>query len=196
MFTIRRLFFEKYLDECSDALLQLGHDRGLYPDVFDSSPTDDVVSLQTKQFALQHACARAWVDCGLEVRCVIGHSFGQLVALTVAGVLSLVDGLRFVYGRAVLMRDSWGPERGAMVALNADIEVIMRLLSSVKREDPSSRLEVSCYNDPNSHVLVGSVSEVNTLVDVIQRTTSIKYKVLDVTHGFHSRYCDTIMAKL
>lgn len=186
----------KYLDECNDALLQLGHERGLYPGLFDSTPTDDVVSLQTKQFALQYACARAWIDCGLEVQCVIGHSFGQLVALTVAGVLSLIDGLRFVYGRAVLMRDSWGSERGAMVALNADIGIVMRLLSSVKRADPSSRLEVSCYNGPSSHVLVGSVFEVNTLVDVIKRTTSIKYKVLDVTHGFHSRYCDTILAEL
>lgn len=51
--------FQKYLDECHDCLLQLGHDRGLYPDLFDSTPTDDVLSLQTKQFALQYASARA-----------------------------------------------------------------------------------------------------------------------------------------
>lgn len=188
--------FQKHLDECHDCLLQLGHDTGLYPELFDSTPTDDVVSLQTKQFALQYACARAWMECGLEVQCVIGHSFGQLVAMTVAGVLSLADGLRFVYGRAVLMRDIWGPERGAMIALNAGIGMTTKLLSSVKRADPSSHLEVACYNGPSSHVLAGSRSEVNSLVDVIKRTTSIKYKVLDVTHGFHSRYCDSILADL
>lgn len=188
--------FQKYLDECHDCLLQLRHNRGLYPDLFDSTPTDDVVSLQTKQFALQYACARAWMECGLEVQCVIGHSFGQLVAMTVAGVLSLADGLRFVYGRAVLIRDNWGPERGAMIALNADIGMTTKLMSSVKRADPSSHLEVACYNGPNSHVVVGSVPEVNSLVDVIKTTTSIKYKVLDVTHGFHSRYCDSILAEL
>lgn len=188
--------FQRYLDECHHCLLQLGHDAGLYPDLFDPAPTDDVVSLQTKQFALQYACARAWMECGLQVQCVIGHSFGQLVAMTIAGVLSLADGLRFVYGRAVLMRDNWGPERGAMIALNADIGMATRLLSSVKGAEPSSRLEVACYNGPNSHVLAGSRSEVNSLVDVIKRTTSIKYKVLDVTHAFHSRYCDSILAEL
>lgn len=190
------VLLQKYLDECNDALVQFGYERGLYPGLFDSTPTDDVVSLQTKQFALQYACARVWIDCGLEVQCVIGHSFGQLVALTVAGVLSLVDGLRFVYGRAVLMRDSWGPERGSMIAVNTDMGIITRLLSSVKRADPSSRLEVACYNGTSSHVLVGSVSEVNTLVDVIKRTASIRYKVLDVTHGFHSRFCDSIHVDL
>lgn len=189
-------FLKKYLDECHDCLLQLGNNTGLYPDLFGPTPTDDVVSLQTKQFALQYACARAWIECGLQVQCVIGHSFGQLVAMTVAGVLSLADGLRFVHGRAVLMRDNWGPERGAMVALDADIGMATRLLSSVKGAEPSSRLELACYNGPNSHVLAGSRSEVNLLVDVIKRTTSIKYKVLDVTHAFHSRYCDSILAEL
>lgn len=188
--------FRNHLDECHDCLLQLGHGRGLYPDLFDSTPTDDVVSLQTKQFALQYACARAWMECGLEVQCVIGHSFGQLVALTVAGVLSLADGLRIVHGRAVLMKDNWGPEKGAMIALNAEIGLTTKLLSSVKKADPSSHLELACYNGPSSHVLVGSRSEVNSLVDVVKKTTSIKYKVLDVTHGFHSRYCDSILAEL
>ncbi|KAG6362867.1 hypothetical protein INS49_007962 [Diaporthe citri] len=187
---------QKYLDQCNDALVQFGYEKGLYPGLFDSTPTDDIVSFQTKQFSLQYACARAWIDCGLDVQCVIGHLFGQLVALTVAGVLSLVDGLRFVYGRAVLMRDGWGPERGLMIALNADLGIITRLLSSVKRTDPSSRLEVACYNGPSSHVLVGSVSEVNTLIDVIKSTASIKYKVLDVTHGFHSRFCGSIHVDL
>ncbi|KAI7775244.1 polyketide synthase [Diaporthe eres] len=121
------VLLQKYLDECNDALVQFGYERGLYPGLFDSTPTDDVVSLQTKQFALQYACARVWIDCGLEVKCVIGHSFGQLVALTVA---------------------------------------------------------------------VGSVSEVNTLVHVIRSTASIKYKVLDVTHGLHSRLCDSIHVDL
>lgn len=185
----------KHLDECHDVLVQIGYDN-LYLGLFDSTPTDDVVSLQTKQFALQYACARAWIDCGLEVQCVVGHSFGQFVALTVAGVLSLFDGLKFVYGRAILMRDSWGPERGSMVALNCGIECVTRLMLSVKMADPSARLEVACYNSPGSHVLVGSVPEVNALVDVIKRTTKIKYKVLDVTHGFHSRFCDSIRADL
>ena len=94
----------KYLDECDEVIKSFGY-QGIYPDIFETKPSDDVVSLQTMQFAMQYACARSWIACGLKVDCILGHSFGQLVALTVAGILSLVDGLKLVHGRAVLMRD-------------------------------------------------------------------------------------------
>ena len=188
----------KYLDECDEVIKSFGY-KGIYPDIFERTPSDDVVSLQTTQFALQYACAQSWIACGLKVDCVLGHSFGHLVALTVAGTLSLVDGLKLVHGRAVLMRDKWGPERGSMVALEADRADAMDLISSVRNRHSSSSfgLEVACFNGPRSHVLVGSSAEINTaLVEVAKRTTTAKVKVLDVTHGFHSRFCDPILPDL
>ncbi|KAB5575475.1 hypothetical protein GE09DRAFT_1200074 [Coniochaeta sp. 2T2.1] len=184
-----------YLDKCNDILKGFGHE-GIYPAIFQTAEVDDVVLLQTMQFALHYACAQAWIASGLQVDSVLGHSFGQLVALAVAGVFSLEDGLKLVYGRAVLMRDRWGSERGSMVALDADRETTMDLVASIQKIDPDSKLEIACYNGPRSHVLVGSASEIDLVAKVIQNSTAAKFKTLNVTHGFHSRFCDAIIPEL
>jgi acyl transferase domain-containing protein/SAM-dependent methyltransferase/aryl carrier-like protein len=190
------VLLRRYLDECDGVLKSFGYERGLYPAIFDTSSQDDVVGLQCMQFALHYACAQSWIACGLQVDRIIGHSFGQLVALTVSGVLSLVDGLRLVYERAVLMRDRWGPERGSMIALEADASETRALIASVHHDDPTApELEIACFNGPKSHVLVGSDAAVETLVAILRRNRT-KYTVLNVSHGFHSRFCDPILPEL
>lgn len=184
----------KHLDECDKIVKGFGH-PGIFPGIFGTVPLDDVVLLQTAQFALHYACAQAWIECGLKVDRIIGHSFGQLVALTVSGVLSLEDGLRLTYGRAVLMQNKWGSERGSMIALSADLETTLGLIASVKKTIPASGLEIACYNGSKSHVLVGSTAEIDAVVELI-KSTATKYKVLNVTHGFHSRFCDPMMSDL
>ncbi|CAG7993876.1 unnamed protein product [Penicillium salamii] len=186
----------KYLDDCDDVLKGFVH-RGIYPDIFDEAPADDVVSIQTIQFAIQYACAKSWIACGLKVDCILGHSFGQLVALAISGVLSLFDGLKLVYGRAVLMRDKWGTERGSMLALEADRASTLEIISSThKMILPSgSGVEVACFNGPSSHVLVGSSVEIDVASQTAKRMNT-KCKILDVTHGFHSRFCDPILPDL
>ncbi|KAI1373505.1 hypothetical protein F4677DRAFT_462253 [Hypoxylon crocopeplum] len=185
----------KHLDECNQILRCFGH-QGVYPAIFDSTPIDDVVSLQTMQFSLHYACAQSWIGCGLKIDCIVGHSFGQLVALSVSGILSLADGLKLIYDRAVLMRDKWGSERGSMIALDADRRGTLGLISAVQKIEPLSGLEIACYNGPRSHVLVGSAAEIDMVVQVINRSSAVRYKVLDVTHGFHSRFCDPLLPDL
>ena len=188
----------KYLDECNEVVKGFGY-RGIYPEIFEAKPTNDVVLLQTMQFAMQYACARSWIACGLKVDCLLGHSFGQLVAFTVAGVLSLVDGLKLVHGRAVLIRDKWGPERGSMMTLEADYKDAISFISSVRNRNasPDFGLDVACFNGPRSHVLVGSSAEIDSaFAEVAKTIPKAKVKVLDVTHGFHSRFCDPIVPAL
>ncbi|RYP83761.1 hypothetical protein DL770_005339 [Monosporascus sp. CRB-9-2] len=102
-----------YLERCDQVLRDLGY-PAIIPVVFQPEPVADVVQLQCGTFAVQYACAMSWIDAGLEAKAVIGHSFGELTALAVAGVLSLEDGLKLVAGRASLMRHKWAPERGTM----------------------------------------------------------------------------------
>ncbi|KAF2964213.1 hypothetical protein GQX73_g9357 [Xylaria multiplex] len=185
----------KYLHECDEVVKGFGY-SGIFPGIFSTAPIDDIVLLQTSQFALHYACARSWIVCGLKVDRIVGHSFGQLVALTISGVLSLEDGLRLAYGRAVLMKEKWGAERGSMVALDADRRTTLSLIEAVKKMNPVSAIEIACFNGPRSHVLVGSVSEIRSVEEVIKTAMTIKYKVLNVTHGFHSRFCDPIIADL
>lgn len=53
-------------------------------------------------FAMQYAAAKSWLDSGLDtkVAAVVGHSFGEITALCISGVLSLEDTVKFVAGRA------------------------------------------------------------------------------------------------
>lgn len=185
--------FRFHLDQCDETLQSLGRPSLLYPGVFSSDPVSDIAALHAMVFSVQYASAKAWIDAGLAVDALVGHSLGQLTALCVSGALTLADGLRLVVGRAELMQAHWGPERGAMLAVEAPMDTIQRLLAD--QQDKDDTLEVACYNGPRSHVLVGSAAA----VDSFQRHLAdkgVRAKRLAVTHGFHSRLTDAVVPPL
>jgi acyl transferase domain-containing protein len=51
----------------------------------------------------------------------IGHSFGQLSALCIAGSIMLKNPFRFVTGGSQLMGDDWGPESGSMFSVECSV---------------------------------------------------------------------------
>lgn len=184
--------FRFHLDQCDETLRSLGNSSSLlYPGVFSSEPVPDIPALHAMVFSVQYASAKAWLDSGLVVDALIGHSLGQLTALCVSGALSLADGLRLVVGRAELMGAHWGSERGAMLAVEAAEDTIQRLLAG--RRDA---LEVACYNGPTSHVLVGSVAAVDALQRHLADEGVLRARRLAVTHGFHSRLADGVVPSL
>ncbi|KAK3938475.1 Methylphloroacetophenone synthase [Diplogelasinospora grovesii] len=174
-----------HLDRCDELLRFMGY-PSLYPAIFQSEPIEDTVTLHAGVFALQYATAKAWIECGLAVDAVVGHSLGQLTALSVSGVLSLEDGLRFVAGRASLMKTHWGKEAGAMIAVEADLETLSSLPQS---------LEIACYNGPTSHVLVGDKVSVDQFQGVLSQK-GLRFKRLDVTNGYHSRFTEPLIQPL
>ena len=187
--------FRSYIDTCDAITRSLGHE-GLYPDIFQDEPVKNIVSLHSMLFSLQYSCAQAWMDSGLQVDAIIGHSFGQLTALCVSGSLSLEDGLKLVLGRASLMRSHWGLEKGAMISLEADLEVVQRIISLVGTRDSDHKLEIACYNGPTSHVLVGAESAIKAFEEALPLMVAVKYKILNVTHGFHSELTDPLLPAL
>ncbi|KAI4716400.1 hypothetical protein E4T48_07381 [Aureobasidium sp. EXF-10727] len=108
--------FRLHLDDCNTACLSLGLE-GIFPAIFKRSTIDDVVELQCALFAMQYSCAKSWIDCGVQVAAIVGHSFGELVGLCVGGAYSLKDGLRLISGRAIIVRDFWEKDNGAMLAV-------------------------------------------------------------------------------
>ncbi|KAI9884810.1 MAG: Type I Iterative PKS [Watsoniomyces obsoletus] len=188
-----------HLDHCDTVLQSLGL-GGLYPDIFQTSPVEDVVKLHSMLFSLQYSCAQAWMDAGLKVDALAGHSFGQLTALSVSGTLSLKDGLKLVSGRASLMKEHWGPERGSMISLEADINTVLNLIHSIDTSGTGHSVEIACYNGPTSHVLVGTESSIQALQERLPNFASstgpIKFKKLNVTHGFHSVFTEPLLPGL
>lgn len=180
-----------HLDACDSTAQALGF-PSIYPGIFETQPVTDVVELHTMLFAIQYATAQCWIDSGLKVASVIGHSFGQLTALCASGMLSLQDGLKLASGRAVLMKKYWGPETGTMVAVPSGRETV----DSIRDSLPAPHdFEIACFNGPSFHVLVADKASAEAIVAKLSER-SIKHKKLDVPYGFHSRFTQPLLPHL
>ena len=191
--------FRGHLDQCN--AICLSHGLGsLYPDIFERSPVQDTIKLQTMLFATQYSCARAWIDSGVEVTTVVGHSFGELTALCIAGVYSLNDAVKLISGRARLVRDSWGTDKGSMLAVEADsVDVATLLTNANKAFGGGADVSIACYNGPRSFTLAGSAKAVQFTEDLVKSSptfSGIKLKKLNVTNAFHSALVDPLMGEL
>ena len=184
--------FRYHLEACNELLQQNGFSPCI-PAVFDNEAVGDIVALQSGIFAVQYACAMSWIDCGLQVEAVIGHSFGELTALAVSGTISLQDAIKLVATRAVLMQTKWGPHKGTMLLVAAATEVVQKLIAG-KRD-----VEIACHNAPTSHIIVGTESSISDVENVIKQESEyggIKCQRLDVTHGFHSQFTEPLLKDL
>ncbi|KAJ5161072.1 Acyl transferase/acyl hydrolase/lysophospholipase [Penicillium capsulatum] len=184
-----------HLDACNEILISSGFES-LYPAIFSKDPIGNLTTLHSALFSIQYASAKAWIDSGLQVDAVVGHSFGQLTALCVSGVLSLADALTVICERASIITRYWGPEPGSMLFLQTDKQTVSKLLSSVP-----GNVEVACYNGPRSHDVVGSAKEIDTLERFLSENHSfgggsVRTKRLRVTNGFHSRFTEPLLPHL
>lgn len=185
-----------YLDRCSATLEALSLD-GLYPTIFKKSQVDDPVKLQTMLFALQYSCAKCWIECGIKPVAVVGHSFGELVALCIAGVLTLKDSLQVVAGRAQLINTSWGTEPGAMMAVEGNLNDVDTLLRTAESRCPKETpATVACYNGPTSFTLAGSTKAIDAVGECISSAPGVRGKKLSVSNAFHSTLVEPLRDQL
>ena len=187
-----------HLDECDSACRSLGVDS-IYPGVFQKEPVSDPVQLQTMLFAIQYASAKSWIDSGIQPSAVVGHSFGELTALCISGALSLLDALRMIVGRATIIRDSWGPDKGAMLAVEASREEVEGLLEESRSKCDGNAATIACFNGPRSFTLAGSTQSIDAVAETISSDTkylSMLSKRLNVTNAYHSALVDPLMPEL
>ena len=187
-----------YIDECDKIVKNLGFSP-LLPSIFQSEPLLDVVMLQCGTFAMQYACAKCWIDAGLQVEATIGHSFGELTAMVVSGVLSLRDGLQLIASRASLMATKWGPEKGTMLVIHSSRDIVHGVIDSVNAGSAEPEIEIACYNAPSSQVVVGSALAIDRTESQLNGNphfSGIRSQRLDVTHGFHSKFTKGILNDL
>ncbi|KAH7355893.1 putative polyketide synthase [Pyrenochaeta sp. MPI-SDFR-AT-0127] len=188
-----------HLDDCNTICISLGI-GSIYPQMFQRSPIEDTVKLQTALFAIQYSCAKTWIDSGIKVAALVGHSFGELTALCVGGVLTLEDALRLISGRARLIQNSWGTDRGSMLAVEADLADVHALLlkSKIPTEDLGN-VSIACYNGPKTFTLAGPSKAVQVMEGLVKNCpefSNIKMKKLNVTNAFHSTLVEALMDDL
>ncbi|OTA64239.1 putative polyketide synthase [Hypoxylon sp. EC38] len=190
--------FRKHVDRVDLVARSLGV-TSIFPGIFQRTPIQDTVLLQVALFAVQYACARSWIDSGLKPAAVVGHSFGELTALCISQALSLEDTIRMIVNRATLVRDAWGPDKGAMMAISeVDLADVQKLLLEANCNYEAPAASVACYNGPRSFTLAGSTAAIDAVADTLAKSslTGIKSKRLSVSNAFHCALVDDLMDRL
>ncbi|KAI1170697.1 putative polyketide synthase [Nemania sp. FL0916] len=191
---------QKNLDEVDAVARTLGV-GSIFPTIFERSPITNIVKLQIALFASQYACARSWIDSGVQPSAVVGHSFGELTALCIAEVLSVRDTLKMIISRATLIQEAWGPEKGAMMAVESELSTVEKLLSDLAAGSTDGRVaSIACYNGPRSFTLAGPEAAIDAVADAVAKMpkteSPIRAKKLNVTNAFHCALVDPLMARL
>lgn len=191
----------KHLGDVDIAARGLGAES-IFPGIFQREEVQDVVQLQVMLFAIQYACARSWIDSGVEPAAVVGHSFGEITGLCISRILSLEDTLKVILTRATVVRDIWGSDKGAMMAIEGDLSDVEKLLAEASKmcsadvtiKGPS----IACYNGPRSFTLAGSVAAIDAVSQVLglQCFSTMRAKRLNVTNAFHCALVDPLKEHL
>ena len=183
--------FRAIVNDCCEFLApSLGGDLRdlLYP-----RPGDEItaqISLvntlytQPSIFVIEYALARFWQSLGLEPAMMAGHSIGEFVTATLAGVWDLEDALRIVALRGQLMHDL---PSGSMIAVRSSMQAIGKIL-------PDS-LQIGCNNAPNLCVVSGPEPSVHEFQLKLE-SMGIICNHLHTSHAFHSAMVDPIIEPL
>jgi amino acid adenylation domain-containing protein len=177
--------FRATIDRCADILQpSIGCDLSavLYGD--DAGAITSTEIAQPALFAVEYALAELFRGYGIEPVALAGHSVGEFVAATLAGVFSLVDGLALVAERGRLIRRI---SPGAMLAVRASNVELAALLDG--------SLDVAALNSPEMAVVSGSSEAVARFEDVLNHKGIVNRK-LHTSHAFHSSMMDPVVEPL
>ncbi|MER0241813.1 type I polyketide synthase [Streptomyces sp. HSW2009] len=142
----------------------------------DADLIHQIAYMQPALFALEYAVAKLWLSWGVRPSVLAGHSIGEIVAATVAGLFTLEDAVTLMAARARLMAAS---PPGAMTAVEASVAEVSELV------DSHDDLSVAAVNGTRQLVLSGGKE---SLAAVEQQLTErgIKNRRLAVSCASHS----------
>ena len=142
-----------------------------------SSWLNQTLYTQPAIFAVEYALAQMWLDWGIKPTALIGHSVGEYVAATIAGVFSLEDALKLIAMRGKLMQGL--SHAGDMYAVFADEAILQSIIA------PLENMAIAAVNTPQSIVISGETENVGEVVSKLD-SLGIRSKQLKVSHAFHS----------
>lgn len=180
--------FREQVDYCCELLkplLEINLLSILYPHV----EQQETAAVQLQQtyitqpalFVIEYALAQLWMAWGIHPSAMIGHSIGEYVAATVAGVFSLEDALMLVAIRGKLIQQL---PSGTMLAVPMSEQKIKPLLNE--------KLSLAAINSPNLCVVSGTEAAVEELQNRLTKQ-GVDCRRLRTSHAFHSHMMDSIL---
>jgi phthiocerol/phenolphthiocerol synthesis type-I polyketide synthase E len=174
--------FAQYFDRCTAAFdEELRFD--LRAEIFEGSARsiERTDRAQPALFAVEYALAKL-VECyGVRAAALAGHSIGEYVAATLAGVFDLPTVVKAVSVRARLMHAA---PRGVMVAVALSPDAIAEHLTP--------DVDVAAVNEPGGCVIAGSEENVRAFTDRLAEHRIVARRVR-TSHAFHSRLMDSVI---
>ncbi|MFG2357985.1 SDR family NAD(P)-dependent oxidoreductase [Streptomyces sp. NPDC048521] len=151
----------------------------------DAALLDGPAYTQPALFAVQVGLFRLVESWGITPDAVLGHSFGELAALHVAGAMSLADACALVATRGRLMQDV--PPGGAMVLVEASEA---ELLPDV--EATGGLVSVAALNSPTATVISGDEDATLAIADRWS-ARGRRTRRIQVPMASHSSHMDGIL---
>ncbi|MGK7875119.1 MAG: SDR family NAD(P)-dependent oxidoreductase [Xenococcaceae cyanobacterium] len=189
--------FRQALIECDRLLVPyLEHNLlyVLYPDEESGAKAQLRTSLlnqtaytQPALFAIEYALAQLWQSWGIKPDAAIGHSVGEYVAATIAGVFSLEDGLKLIATRGQLMQNL--PDDGKMVSVMASEKRVRELITPY-----AEKVNIAAINGAESVVISGETEAIEAICSSLE-SLGVKTKQLQVSHAFHSPLMEPMLAE-
>ncbi|MEO0537756.1 MAG: SDR family NAD(P)-dependent oxidoreductase [Cyanobacteria bacterium P01_A01_bin.123] len=180
--------FAEQIDICCELLKpHLGLDlrQVLYPDpeqlASASEQLQQTALAQPALFVIEYALAQLWQEWGVCPKAMMGHSIGEYVAATLAGVWSLEDALALVAVRGKLMQ---GLPSGSMLAVPLSEEEVLPLLDE--------KLSLAVINGPATCVVSGTTEAIEVLERQLA-SQGVDSRRLHTSHAFHSSMMEPIL---
>ena len=138
---------------------------------------------QPALFVIGYALAELWRSWGINPAAMIGHSVGEYVAATLAGVMTLEDALRLIARRGQLIS---GLPPGSMLAVMAPSETVQRYVGG--------DVSLAAVNAPGFSVLSGPGDAIERVEKALVGE-SVVARRLHTSHAFHSSMMEPILSE-
>jgi amino acid adenylation domain-containing protein len=175
--------FRAAFDECAQSVRdELGFD--LRDVVFgdDADALLPTAVMQPSIFAIEYSLAKLWMSFGVQPAAMVGHSVGEFVAATLAGVFALPGAMRLVARRGRLMQ---AQAAGGMLSVRLPFDDIARRLPE--------ELSLAAENAPGSCVVAGPFEPLAAFQAQLE-ADGVACRALRTSHAFHSAMMDAVVA--
>ncbi|MGY6530407.1 MAG: alpha/beta fold hydrolase [Cyanobacterium sp.] len=180
--------FQDTVNYCSEILSQY-LEKPLTEIIFNPEEKETLhqtIYTQPAIFVIEYALAQLWLSWGIKPSVMMGHSVGEYVAATLAGVFSLEDALKLIAHRGKLMQQL--PLDGGMVCLFTNLDTAQKLITQT-----GLPLDIAAINSDSNIVVSGKKEDLQQL-QTTAKGSKVKCRHLKVSHGFHSRLMQPILA--
>ncbi len=177
-------FYRKVFNQCLNTFQQY-FEQDLQKIVFPKDECMDIYETAYAQpllFCCGYSLYKLYEHLGLTPSVSLGHSLGEIIAVTCAEMMSLEDACLLVYHRSRLMQKT---TEGAML-------VVYQSYEDCKKLADNETVDLAAVNGPRLCVLSGTVEKIERIKNICEEQ-NVKTKLLNVRQAFHSRLMEPIV---